>query len=434
MQIERIFNDKSELTLEDIILSLVDKKVDKLISNYYHPNKVSTTTSPIERDVLYEMCNLYSCSTNKEEQKNSLISQKEGFIQYITERGWDIYDFYVDIDSGTISKRVSLQQLIADAKAKKFDVILAKELSRLARNGGLSYQIRDVATFNNIDIITLDNAIDTTKGNINYFGLYAWLYENESQKVSDRVKFSLNVKAEKGEFRSSIPPLGYKLKDGKLYIRQDATPDIVRRIFREYLSGKGFDHIARELFIEGIPTPSEIAGKSNSGSRWHGSTVRRILENPHYTGDLVQGRTTTKSVTVKNRKINDPKDYIIVPNTHEAIISKKDFNTVQQLIKSRRRTRPQTEVHLFTNTAYCANCGRGMHYKKNSKGYICGNYNKHGIKACNDHLIRESELISAILNDIHALVSNLNNQKIIAKLQSEFIKNKKKIRKTVKNS
>ncbi|HWO74645.1 MAG TPA: recombinase family protein [Bacillus sp. (in: firmicutes)] len=378
-------------------------------------------------------CAIYiRVSTKKDEQQNSLISQREGFIQYVAEKGWEIHDFYVDVESGTTSKRDALQKLIEDAKAKKFDAILSKELSRLARNGGLSYQIRDIAILNNLHIVSLEGAIDTTTGNIDKFGLYVWLYEEESRRISNRVKFSLKVKAEKGEFKGSVPPLGYEVKDGKLYIRQDNTPDIVRRIFSDYLNGKGFDHIARELYKEGIPTPSQIAGKSNSGDKWHGSTIRKILENPHYTGDLVQCRSTTKSITVKTRKFNDPKDFIFIPNRHEAIISKKDFETVQQLISSRKRKRPQAEVHLFTNTAYCADCGRGMHYKKNRKGYVCGNYNKHGIKACSEHLIRESDLILAILNDIQTLASNLNNESIIAKLESQLNKQKQQNEKQIK--
>lgn len=123
-------------------------------------------------------CAIYvRVSTDKEEQKSSLENQKNLFLKYVSERGWTVFDFYVEIESGTTSKRPVLQQLIADAKAKKFDMILAKELSRLARNGGLSYEIRDVILNNNLDIITLDNAINTPEGNVHMFGLYAWMYE-----------------------------------------------------------------------------------------------------------------------------------------------------------------------------------------------------------------------------------------------------------------
>ncbi|WCK55147.1 recombinase family protein [Aneurinibacillus sp. Ricciae_BoGa-3] len=167
---------------------------------------------------------------------------------------------------------------------------------------------------------------------------------------------------------------------------------MIRGIFRDNVSGKGFDRIARELYEGGFPTPGQVAGKKNATDKWHVSTIIIILENPHYTGDLVQGRSTTRSVTNKNRDQVDIEKLIIVPNTHEAIISKSDFEAVQQLMNSRKRTRPQAEMHLFTNTAYCADCGRGMHFKKNRKGYMCGNYNKHGLKAYSDHLIREADL------------------------------------------
>ncbi|MFJ8265762.1 recombinase family protein [Peribacillus asahii] len=364
-------------------------------------------------------------STNKEEQKASLGNQKNLFIRYISDKGWDIHDFYVDVESGTTDKRPQLQQLIADAKAKKFDVILAKELSRLARNGRLSYEIRDIAEQHKVHIITLDNAINTLEGNGQMFGIYAWMYEQESQRTSERVKLALKSGAQKGLFKGSNAPYGYIVKDGKLCSSPDETPDIVKRIFGNYLSGKGFDCIARELYNEGCPTPSQVARKKNANDKWHGSTIRRILENPHYTGDLVQGRSTTRSVTNKNRDQVHSDNFITVPNTHEAIISKSDFEAVQQLMMSRKRTRPQAEKHLFTNTAYCADCGRGMHYKKNSLGYMCGNYNKHGIKACSDHLIREADLKLAILNDLKKLASILENKEIVQTLETKLNQQKK---------
>lgn len=212
-------------------------------------------------------------STDKEEQKTSLENQRNLFLNYVNENGWSISDFYVEVESGTTAKRTELQRLISDAKAKKFDIILAKELSRLARNGKLSYEIRDIALMNNIHILTLDNAINTLEGNHQMFGLYAWIYELESQRTSDRVKSVLKLKAQRGEFKGSIPPLGYELTSGQLFIRNDATPDIVRRIFKSYMAGKGHDRNARELNEEGIPTPSKIAGKRNSSSVLWGGII-----------------------------------------------------------------------------------------------------------------------------------------------------------------
>lgn len=84
-------------------------------------------------------------STDKDEQKKSLEMQENMFTDLMAERGWDLFKIYKDIQSGTTSKRPALQEMIQDAKDKKFDVILAKELSRLARNGELSYQIKHLA-------------------------------------------------------------------------------------------------------------------------------------------------------------------------------------------------------------------------------------------------------------------------------------------------
>lgn len=202
-------------------------------------------------------CAIYiRVSTDKEEQKTSLQNQKDLFFKYISDKGWDIGKMYIDIESGTKDKREQFQQMISDAKNKKFEIILAKELSRIARNGKLSYEVKSLAENNNIHIITLDNAINTIEGNTHMFGMYAWMYEQESQRISDRVKYALKSRAEKGLFKGSIPPYGYYCKDGKLFIRNDFTPGIVKRIFNEYIIGVGFDAIARGLYNDDIPSPS----------------------------------------------------------------------------------------------------------------------------------------------------------------------------------
>lgn len=283
-------------------------------------------------------------STNKEEQKQSLDNQKELFMNLLSEKGWDLYDIYLDIQSGTkTKKRPQLKRMIEDARMNKFDIILAKELSRLARNGQLSYEIKNLAENRGIHILTLDGAIDTLSGNTQMFGLYIWMYEQESQRISERVKTALRVRAKGGKFKGSIPPYGYYVEHGVLKIKDDFTPNIVRRIFNSYLSGMGFDSIARELLEKGIPTPSMVAGKRNASPLWHGSGVRIILENPHYIGNLVQQRETSINVTSEKRKKNDPSNFVIIEDTHEPIITKEDFNVVQQLIAARKRKRPHAK-------------------------------------------------------------------------------------------
>lgn len=380
-------------------------------------------------------CAIYiRVSTNKEEQKTSIQNQKDLFLSYVTERGWDIYDIYIDIESGTKDNRTNFQKMMSDAKNRKFDVILAKELSRLARNSKLSHDIKFIAENNNINLITLDNAINTvdnpTAGNF-MFGLYATIYEHESKQMSDRIKLALKSRAHRGVFKGSIPPYGYLVKEGKLHIRDDETPKVVKRIFKEYIEGKGFDAIARGLYNDDIPTPSVIACKKYTNDKWHGSSIRCILTNPHYIGDLSQNRTTTRSVTSNIRNIVDTSNQIIVKNTHEAIISKSDFNIVQELISLRKRIRPAAQVHLFSNILFCADCGHKMHFKKNRSGYICGNFNKHGAKACSSHIVREKDLSNILIADFKLLINNLEDKVFIKNIKEYNKRNIKPIEKNL---
>jgi site-specific DNA recombinase len=321
--------------------------------------------------------------------------------------------------------------MIQDAEEKKFDIILAKELSRLARNGELSYKIKNLFETQGIHIITLDNAINTLTGNTNMFGLYAWMYEQESQNTSNRVKETLRTRAKKGLFKGSIPPYGYRVQDGNLFIKEDYTPGIVRRIFNEYLAGSGRESIGRRLYNEGVPTPAEVAGKKNTGEHWNDSTIKVILTNPHYAGDLVQGRDTTVSVTSKKRKKVDKNDQIIKKGTHETIISREDFDAVQEQLKVRSKTIPAPKKHLFTNILYCADCGKGMWYRSNRKGYICGNYARHGSKACSSHTVKEEFLKYTILSDIQTLVGKINKEEYIKQLEVKSKKSKNDIQKQI---
>lgn len=140
-------------------------------------------------------------STDREEQKDSRENQREQIRQFVKDRKYDFHKFYVDIKSGTTAKRKGLEELIDDANNGLFDVIICKELSRLARNGELTYKLKRIAESNGIHIITMDGRIDTTDPTKqNLFGLYAFLYEDESQRTSDRIKAVFKTKAKMVSF------------------------------------------------------------------------------------------------------------------------------------------------------------------------------------------------------------------------------------------
>lgn len=366
-------------------------------------------------------------STGRIEQESSLENQQRMFYKYVADNGWDIYDFYIDQKSGTTEKREGLQRLFEDGINGKYDIILAKELSRLARNVSLAYKIKDMVEQHNLDLITLDGAINTLEKKGSMFGLYAWIYELESQNTSERLKLMFKTKAQMAEFNGSNPPYGYEVVDKKLKVRNDSTPDTVRRIFSEYIAGKGFDAIARGLYNEGVTSPSQLARKKNATDKWHGSSIRKILENPHYTGTLQQCREYRPSVTSKRRRSVNEENQIIIEKSHEPIIPLEDFLIVQEILKTRKRRRPQAEVHLFTNTAFCKDCRKSMHFKKNRKGYICGSYNKHGLKACSDHYVSEIDLTDKVITNLNKIYLKFSKENYFKELSEKALKYKEKI-------
>ena len=364
-------------------------------------------------------------STDKEEQAQSLVNQKNLIINYIKEKGYSLVDFYVDVESGTTHNREALKKLIDDVEKNKFNLVISKELSRLARNGELSHKLKNVFENHNIHLITLDGAINTVESRQDLFGLYAWLYEQESQRISSRIKDVFKTKQKNGEFLGSIPPYGYKIEDKKLYLRNDETVEVVKLIFNKFIGGWGYDKIARHLSKLGYETPAQAVGKKNAGLYWQGSTIRKILTNQHYTGDLVQHRETTISVVNKKRKQVKEENMIIVENTHEAIISKKDFKKVQEIIESKKakgRGKSKEQKHLFTNFLYCSDCGTGLWYRQNRLGYICGRYAKHGTIACSHHFVSESELKNIILEDIKKVSKKIDTSKILNNFKSKIEK------------
>ncbi|WP_186316946.1 recombinase family protein [Bacillus altitudinis] len=212
-------------------------------------------------------CAVYArVSTGLDSQKTSIPSQIKLFENYIKEKGWELYKVYSDVQSASKSNRSGgIQDLIQDAKDKKFDVVLSKEISRISRNGIFSYEFKNILLLNQIHVITLDGAINSMEDNFFNFGLFVW--SAEAARTSKRIKVSYEVRAKSGRFDDA--PYGYDLEDGKLYISRSGSAEVVQRIYKEYIAGKSFDAIGRSLFNEGVPTPAQEKGHKNANVFWH---------------------------------------------------------------------------------------------------------------------------------------------------------------------
>lgn len=381
-------------------------------------------------------CAIYArVSTEMDGQKTSIDNQIKIFMDYAAQRNWEIVQIYEDKQSGTKNNRPGLRKLIEEGKAKKFDVILVKELSRLARYGALSYDLKDIFDLHNIHLVCLDNSVNTLEKNDVNYGLFAWLYEMESNNNSRRNKQAKRVKAKQGLYVGSNPPYGYRNEKGKLIIQNDETPEVVRRIFKEYLEGKGMDSIAKGLFNEHIPTPSQIIKKKNASSIWHSSTIKNILTNRHYCGDLVQIREETISVrTIKRREIEED-ERIISEGTHEPIISFDTFKAVEKMLQKRTKIATAPSTHLFSNLIFCEDCGKGLWYRASSKHYRCGGYIRHGERYClNKMPIRLNEIESVIQNDLKDLFQFFRDDSLMNEFESKMNENKHQIQSAIKNA
>ncbi|BDG33496.1 recombinase family protein [Parageobacillus thermoglucosidasius] len=357
-------------------------------------------------------------STRKEEQQNSLQNQIVLAENIAKEYGFTIVGRYIDNGiSGSGSKnRSGILQLLNDAKNKKFEVVIAKSVSRLGRNTLQSLEMADQLKRIPVRLILPEDNYDTeTSRSRLMFNLKAILAEEESAKLSERIKLGLIASAKQGKYKASLPPYGYKINPftRKLEIDETTAP-IVKEIFRLYLyEGWGMYKISNYLMRKGFPTPRQVAGATNAGFKWHQSSIKCILTNPVYTGKLVHHReestsTLAESELYKIRRKVDPDKQIIIENAHPAIISEEEFNAVQELMKKKGQRKSNRKESLFAHIAKCADCQSGMHYKPDRRNgaYVCGGYVKFSSSFCTSHIIEEKTLLQMVKNDLKEIIKD----------------------------
>lgn len=370
---------------------------------------------------------------DKEQDSESIKNQRSMLSEYAIERGWDIYEIYSDEDySGSDASRPAFNKMIRDAREGKFQVVLCKSLSRFARDVAM------VETYINglfiewgIRFVSLSDYADSSqKGNRKNIQINSLVNQWYLEDLSENVKSVMRHKKKQGQFVGSFAPYGYvkSSEDShKLIIDGDAA-DVVKRIYQMYLDGYGNKAIANQLNDEKIPCPSKyrlLKGIQKNRSddaadelRWSDHTIWHITRNPNYTGDLVQcryGKPTYKSKSVKEKT---PSEWITVENTHEAIISKDDYNRVQSMKKTRGMYhRQHTEntsgalvQNIFSGSVKCKICGRslitsGSGKLNNNTRYLRCTGRKSGVSGCNCAMVKYDTLNMIITERIREIIS-----------------------------
>ena len=387
-----------------------------------------------------------------ESDSESVINQKELLRGYVKNNNFNLVKEYVDDGySGTDFERPGFQNMLEDINNKKINCVIVKDLSRLGRDHVMTgYYIETFFPENNIRFISILESYDSFKNQASNDSSTFIIACNDyySKQNSIKIRNVLNEKRKNGKFVGSLPCFGYMrdpLDKGHLIPNPETAP-IVKNIFKWRSDGIGPTEIANRLNKENIVTPSGYK-KTNYSSRlidrdnWNISTVKKILCNRIYTGDLVQHTQTKVNYKSKKKITLDEKLWIIVENTHEALVDKDTFNYVNNLRKRNTRNyeiKTNREKRLLEGKLFCKECKNRLtvlyRKKQNYWSVNCNRYSRDPVRGrCYSHFYPYNYLEEQVLEQINKSVSKLMNELDLKQLNDEVVKNVHKETNNIEN-
>ena len=345
-------------------------------------------------------------STEKEEQLSSLENQREFFEQYALNQGDTLVKLYADegISGKSMKNRKESLKMLEDSKENLFDYVAVKDVSRFARNtSDFLYGIR-VLKENGVDVVFISGNQTVIGGSEFVLTIFAALAQEESANLSKRVIFGKRQNAKKGRVPNCV--YGYDKIDTFTLSVNPSESDIVRMIYKWYIGGDGSRRIAAKLNEMCIPTKKR--------AKWISKSVRRILQNPIYTGKIVNNKTVTKDFLSGTRQSLPEDEWYIHERPELRIISDADFEIVQEKIAERQalygNDNPRySGRYVFSNLIKCGECGKSFTaraYKNPRVRYRCGAHNNSGALCKNGVTIDERELIDAIKKYLLSVIEN----------------------------
>ena len=355
-------------------------------------------------------------STEKEAQIDSLEKQIEFFNEFTKKNGYELYKLYADegISGKQIKHRKQFQQMMIDAKAKKFDKVVVKDVSRFARNTvDLLQSVRELKSYG-VQVDFLNNGEVMEGGSEFILTILGAMAQQESANMSKRVKFGKDITAKKGRVPNLV--FGYdKIPDERYTLKiNEEEAKIVKEIFESYVyKGIGTTKIAWNLNDRGIRT-------KKTKSKWVQTSIVRMLKNPIYTGRVTNKKSEVTDFITGTRKELPEEEWIVVERPEMRIISDELFNRAQELLEQRsnefklNNKREKTE-YLFSTLIYCKHCGysfRRIKRKYTADGpeyirWVCSGRNSMGVNHCpNTTVIDEEELLNAIKIYLKSLIKN----------------------------
>ncbi len=356
-------------------------------------------------------------------ESDSIVSQRSLLNQYIKENNYNLIEEYVDDGfTGTNFDRPSFKRMIKDIESGKINMIITKDMSRLGRDYiGTGELIEKYFPNNNVRYIAINDGIDTFIDNTNndIAPFKAIMNDMYAKDISKKVKTSLHSRMKEGLYVSGRCPFGY-MKDptnkNHLVINEEQA-ETVKLIFDLALKGNTCHSIAQELTKRRIKTPASYYNYvwntkyintsciSQEYGVWVNTTIKAILTNQIYVGDTVQGKTKKINYKLKKTVKNNPKDFIIVENTHEAIIDRDTFNYIQILLPKNVKRPEKKRFYLLDGLMYCGDCKHRItirYQSKTGRNYTTCDYYRTYSKyhVCTTHTNNYEVLEKVILEEV----------------------------------
>ena len=375
----------------------------------------------------------------------SVQNQESLLREFVQQHRLSVYDTYIDDGwSGTSFDRPAFQRMITDIEAKKVNMVITKDLSRLGRDYILTghymeryfpeHRVRYISLLDGID-----TGVDSTANDITPFR--AIMNDMYAKDISKKIKSVKRDKQRKGQFIGGKPVYGYKMhptEKNKIVIDEEVAP-IVRRIFALALSGVSCRNIATLLNQEGVPTPATyanlpVARPGPYTGLWSSERISDMLQNETYIGNMVQGRSVKISYKSKKCLKQDPANWVVVEGTHEPLVDRETFQKVRILVNSRRRTRSRTYDFLLKGLIFCHECGYPLAVlnRKNAKGedvlyFVCRTYQrftKAGVCTC--HSIKEKTVTDVVIAKVREACQAYLNPDELLPVAQEAVENTRK--------
>ena len=363
------------------------------------------------------------------------INQKH--LEYLREQGEQIESVTVYSDDGYAGgnfKRPRYQALIRDIESGKINCIIFKDNSRLGRNyPELGRLMEDYFPQKGVRVISVLNNLDSVKDPRGYCSAIVSfsniVNDDYIRQLSIKIKCTLTMKRERGEFIGNYAPFGYQKDpaDRHRLVVDEEQAEIVRKIFDWYEDGMSASSIAKRLNAMQIMTPGDfkirngcksfITHDQNSGKlhAWTTTTIATILKNEVYIGNMVQGKHKSVSYRSKKMMLTDESEWTVVEGTHTPIISDEQFAIIHERFARRTRISPgKTHVYPLSGLVSCGACGHRMN-RVVSQGYAryrCMT-RTYAPDKCQCPSIKEEYLEELILQTLQSLIARLVDVKAV---------------------